>query len=372
MSGGGSAPKAPDLSGNVSNANATYGQATSNAAQTMNTAQAYNTQAQQNLGNVVNQSNSMAGQIGAQAGQNMQTYGSTFVPLQQTEAQAAQNYGSAANVARLQGQAVANTNSANQAARANSAAALASEGVDPASVHGAALDRQAGVMGAAQAANAGTQSAIQTQQQAFGMENTANQLGTQVGQMGTQGAATAAGVGQAGQQVENQTNQTGVNNLTAANQYLNTGVNANKSSSDIASQSFGNQMQSYQAQQQANSGLMSSIGSIAGAAMMFMEEGGPVPDADLSGYGRLGAIPTSGNYSQGGNVTSRGALARSPIPGSTDTKPALLTPGEFVIPKDVVDFKGQDFFHRLVDTSRQAKNKRMAIPIQHAPHVSMH
>lgn len=362
MSGGGSVPNAPDLSGNVKQANQTYGTATSNAAQTMNTAQSYNDQAQKNLSNVVSQSNSMAGQIGAQAGQNMKTYGSTFVPLQNTEAQAAQNYGSQANVARLQGQAIANVNSANQAARTNSAAALASEGVDPASVHGAALDRQASVMGAGQAANAGTQSAIQTQQQAFGMENTANQLGLNVGQMGTQGAATAAGVGQAGQQVENQTNSAGVNNLTAANSYLNTGVNANKSASDIASQGFSNDMQRYQAQQAQSAGLMSSIGSIAGAAMMFMEEGGPVP----------GAIPTSGSYSQGGNVTPRGALPRSPIPGSTDTKPALLTPGEFVIPKDVVDFKGQDFFHRLVDTSRQAKNKRMAIPIHHAPHVSMH
>lgn len=370
-SGGGSVPKAPDLSGNVNQANATYGTATSDAQQTMNTAQAYNDNAQKNLSNVVSQSNSMAGQIGAQAGQNMQTYGSTFVPLQQTEAQAAQNYGSQANVARLQGQAIANTNAANQAARQNSAAALASEGVDPASVHGAALDRQASVAGAGQAANAGTQSAIQTQQQAFNMENTANQLGTQVGQMGTQGAATAAGVGQAGQQTVNSTNAAGVNNLTAANSYLNTGVSANNSAEKAANDQFGDQMQAYQAQQQASSGLMSSIGSIAGAAMMFMEEGGPVPDN--SGMGRLGgAIPTSGNYSQGGNVTSRGALPRSPIPGSTDTKPALLTPGEFVIPKDVVDFKGQDFFHRLVDTTRQANNKRRAIPVNHAPHVSMH
>jgi hypothetical protein len=362
MSGGGSVPKAPDLSGNVNNANATYGQATSNAQQTMNTAQTYNDQAQKNLSGVVAQNNSMAGQIGSNATQNLNTYGSTFVPLQKTEAQAAQDYGSQANVARLQGQAVANVNSANQAARANSAAALASEGVDPASIHGGALDRQASVMGAAQAANAGTQSAIQTQQQAFNMQNQANQLGLAVGQQGTAGAATAAGVTDQGQQVQNQTNQAGVNNLTAANTYLNTGVNANKSSSDIASQGFGNQMQQYQAQQAQSAGLMSSIGSIAGAAMMFMENGGPVP----------GAIPTTSNYSQGGNVTSRGALPTSPIPGSTDTKPALLTPGEFVMPKDVVDFKGQDYFHRQVDSIRAAANKRKAIPTQHAPHISMH
>lgn len=366
MSGGAPVPNAPNLSGNVNAGNQTYGTATSNAAQTMNTAQQYNQNAQNNLSNVVSQNNSMAGQIGAQAGQNMQTYGQTFVPLQNTEAQAAQNYGSQSNVARLQGQAVAGVNSANQAARANSAQALASEGVDPASVHGAALDRQQSVMGAAQAANAGTQSAIQTQQQAFGMQNQANQLGLAVGQQGTAGAATAAGVTDQGQQVQNQTNQTGVNNLTAANSYLNTGVNANNSATQAAQGQFSDQMQQYQAQQAQSAGLMSSIGSIAGAAMMFMENGGPVP-----GYSGGGAIPT-GNYSMGGNVTNRGALPSSPIPGSTDTKPALLTPGEFVMPKDVVDFKGQDFFHKQIDSIRAAKNKRQAIPTNHAPHISMH
>jgi hypothetical protein len=367
MSGGGKIPDAPDLSGNVKNADASYGTATSNAAQTMNTAQSYNDAAQKNLSGVTAATNSMAGQIGANANQNLQTYGSTFVPLQQQEAQAASDYGSEANVARLQGQAVANVNSANQAARSNSAAALAREGVDPGSVHGAALDRQQSVMGAAQAANAGTQSAINTQQQAFGMQNTANQLGTQVGQMGTNAAAQSAGVSQAGQQGVNATNASGVNNLTAANSYLNTGVNANKSSSDIATQGFGNQMQQYNAQQAQSAGLMSSIGSIAGAAAMFMEEGGPVP----AGRG----IPTNAmatNMATGGAVTSRGALPVSPIPGSTDTKPAILTPGEFVVPKDVVDHLGAEHFHKLIDKTRQQANTRRAIPVNHSPHVSMH
>lgn len=370
-SGGGSVPNAPDLSKQTDQANATYGTATSNAAQTMNTAQSYNDAAQKNLSNVTSQTNSMAGQIGAQAGQNMSTYGSSFVPLQQQEAQAAANYGSDANVARLQGQAIANTNSANQAARQNSAQALASEGVDPASVHGAALDRQASVMGAAQAANAGTQSAIQTQQTAFGMQNQANQLGTQVGQMGTQGAATAAQTAQAGQAGMNQTNSAGVNNLTAANSYLNTATGANKSAADIQNSQFSDQMQAYQAQQAASGSMLSSIGSIAGAAAMFMEEGGVVPRG-TSGQGTLGAIPSTTNYSAGGGVTARGALPRSPIPGSTDTKPALLTPGEFVIPKDVVDFLGQEHLHKLVDKTRAQANTRRAIPVQHSPHVSMH
>lgn len=366
MSGGGKIPDAPDLSGNIKAGNDTYGTATSNAAQTMNTAQSYNDAAQKNLSGVTAATNSMAGQIGANANQNLQTYGQSFVPLQQQEAQAASDYGSQANVARLQGQAVANVNSANQAARSNSAAALAREGVDPASVHGAALDRQQSVMGAAQAANAGTQSAIQTQQQAFGMQNTANQLGTQVGQMGTNAAAQSAGVSQAGQQGVNATNATGVGNLTANTQQLNAATTANNGAVSAAQGQFSDQMQQYNAQQAQSAGLMSSIGSIAGAAAMFMEEGGPVP----AGRG----IPMAGaqNMSTGGAVPRQGALPMSPIPGSTDTKPAILTPGEFVVPKDVVDHLGAEHFHKLIDKTRQQANTRRAIPVNHSPHVSMH
>jgi len=359
MSGGGKAPAAPSLAGQVNNANTTFGQATSDAAQTLGTAQNYNTAAQNNLSGVVNTNNSMAGAIGNAAQQNLSTYGSTFTPLQATEAKAAQDYGSSDNIARLSGQAVGNVNAGVQASRANSAAALASEGVDPASIHGAALDAQSRVGGAAAAANAGTQAAIQGQQTAFGMENTANALGTQVGQLGTQGAATSANVADTGQNTVNATNSSGVNNLTAANQYLNTGVNANNSSVNANQAQFQDQLQSYNAQQQQSAGVGSLVGTLAGAATQaipFMAEGGPVPS----------------DYSTGGNVTARGALPASPIPGSTDTKPALLTPGEFVMPKDVVDFKGQDYFHRQIDSIREAKNKRMAIPTQHAPHQSMH
>ena len=388
MSGGASVPSAPNLSGNISNANNTFGTATSNAAQTMNTAQAYNQNAQQNLQGVTANANSMAGQIGNQATQNMNTYGSTFVPLQAQQAQQAQMYGGAANVQKLQGQAVANSNAANQAARANSQQALAAEGVDPASLQGAALDRQAGVTGAANTAGAATQSALNTQNTAIGLTSQANQLGLQVGGQGTQGAATAAQTGLAGQAGVNATNQSGVNNLTAANSYLNTGVNANNSSAQIAGQGFGEQMQQYQAQNAQNAGTMAAIGSIAGGAMSFMERGGPVlPTGEEGPYtginvGRHSGLPvnprhfqptsamTFRNMESGGPVSTQGALPVGSLPGTTDRKPAMLTPDEFVIPKDVANFKGHAFFHNMIDKSREEMNTRRAVPVNHPPHMS--
>lgn len=362
MSGGATVPTAPDLSQNINQANQTFGTATSNAAQTMNTAQAYNNNAQTNLQSVLGTTGAATNSIANESNQNMSTYGSSFVPLQQSEATQAANYGSSANIARLQGQAVAGQNTANQAALANSSHALAAEGVDPASIGGNALQTQAAVSNAGSAAQAGTNASINAQQTAFGMANQANQLGTQVGQMGTSGAATAANTAQAGQSSENSTNSSGVNNLTAANSYLNTGVSANNSAVSANQAQFGDQMQTYQAQQAQSAGTLSAIGSIAGAAAMFMEKGGVVPQA----------IPTTSDFSAGGNVTSRGALRYSPIPGSTDTKPAMLTPGEFVVPKDVVQHLGAEHFHRLVDKTREKSNERRAIPVPFAPHMSMH
>ena len=398
MSGGAKVPTAPDLSGNINTANQTAQMATSNAAQTMNTANAFNANAQKNLQGVTAQNNSMAGQIGAQATQNINTYGKTFVPLQQQQADQAQAYGSDANVQKLQGMAVANTNTADQAARANSAAALASEGVDPASIHGGALDRQAGIEGAAQVAGASTQSALNTQNTAIGLTQQANQLGLQVGQQGTAGAATAAGVGDQGQSTVNQTNASGVGNLTAANTYLNTGVNANNSGVNANSAQFGMQQQQYQDQQAQDNSNMAGIGSIVGGglqiagkagALSMLEKGGVVGGSPVAAGARQpmahsglpvvhGAVrprqaipmPFEPMFA-GGPVTAQGALPVGAIPGTTDRKPAMLTPGEFVVPHDAVQAKGTEFWHKQVDKAREESNKRRAIPVPYAPHMSM-
>ncbi len=408
--GGGSVPSAPSIAG-IGQANQNFGTATNNANQVMNTATGYNTAAQNNLQGVLGTTNSAANNISNVANANLNQYQSTFMPLQQQEAQQAQQYGSNANIQKLQGQAIGNVNAAGQAAQQNNAAALAAEGVDPASIHGGAIQAANSVQNAAAAANAGTQAGIQAQQQAFGMTNEANQLGLNVNQQGTTGAATGAGVAQSGQQAVNQTNQTGVNNLTAANQYLQTGNQAAQTGIQGQQAQFNDQMAAYNAQQAQSAGNMQAIGQIAGAAAMFMEDGGPIPmDRGIPVFANGGALPTgdyvppmyptqpapsyvpratqflaggrtttpgfpyarAANMAAGGQVMQRGALPTSPIPGSTDTKPALLTPGEFVMPKDVVDFVGQDHFHKMIDSIREKKNRRQAIPTHHPPHVSMH
>ena len=59
-------------------------------------------------------------------------------------------------------------------------------------------------------------------------------------------------------------------------------------------------------------------------------------------------------------MPEHGALPISPIPGSTDRKPILATPGEFVVDRDTVRWKGEEFFHKL---KAKAAEQRQAIPM---------
>lgn len=352
-SGGGAIPTL-DLSKQVGNAQDSYSTATGNAAQTMNTAQALNKQSQSTLNNVTGAQSSAMKAVQDSANTNLQTYGSTFTPLQQQQADQAKNYTSDANVQQLQGKAVADSNSSTQAALDNQRASLAAEGVDPASVHGSALTQQAAITGAAQNAGAATNSYLNTQATGNQLVSQANQLGMQVGAAGTSGAATAAGIGSGIVSDTNNTNNSNVNNLTAANTYLNTGVNANASGANIANTQFQGQQTSYQDQQAAAASKGAGIGGIVSAvaplALAAMQDGGPV-----TAYG----IP---HMAGGGPITSRGAMPHPIVPGTTDTKLIAATPDEFMIPKDVAMHMGHEKLHKLIDKTREEIATRKGIP----------
>jgi hypothetical protein len=64
---------------------------------------------------------------------------------------------------------------------------------------------------------------------------------------------------------------------------------------------------------------------------------------------------------EGGVVTEQGALPFSPIPGSTDRKPIMATPGEVVVDKGTTEWYGQKFFANL---KKKAGEERMALEIQ--------
>jgi len=380
--GGGQGIPAANQQQNIQNAQQTYGTATSDAAQTMNTAQALNAQSQQTLANVNGASNNAMNQVANTANQNLSTYGNTFVPLQAQQAQQAQNFLSQGNQQALIGSAVAGANQGTQAALQNQRAQLASEGVDPASIGGAALQQQAAVQGGAAAAGAGSNEYLNVQNTGNQMLNTANQLGMQVGAQGTQGQATAANIGSGMVSNTNNTNNSNVNNLTASGTYLGQATNAGNSAQNASSAQFNQQQQGYQDQQQQQASGMSNLGSIAGMAAMFMEGGGPVPSyaPPVAGIplphllqrppgafytaasGPVNAPGQLPSYAEGGPISQKGALPHPIIPGTTDSKLIAATPGEFMLPKDVAEFMGHEKLHNLIDKTREKMAERKGIP----------
>lgn len=111
---------------------------------------------------------------------------------------------------------------------------------------------------------------------------------------------------------------------------------------------------------------------------------GPAPDnsggggySDTGGYdnsgsydGGYGGGDVSGGYSDTGgyDFASGGAIPDAPTTGGyadpslspsggqqTDDIPAHLNANEFVIPRDVAMWKGQEFFQKLIDQSRKAR-----------------
>jgi hypothetical protein len=271
----------------------------------------------------------------ANAQEDRQRYEQTFQPIEDKLIQEFQDYGSPQRLDTERGRALADVNSAFDAQRKNALSRLESYGVDPSQTRNQALDigmRTAQAAAQASAADAATQR----------VENTGRALRADAINIGrgmpSQAAASygqAIGAGQAGIGGANQTTSTGVGARTSAQGYYGQALSGYGQAGSLMNQGFQNQMDISNFNQAGAGQWMDLAGSLGGAAIGMMQEGGIVPEA--------------------------GALPVSPIPGSTDRTPILATPGEAIIPQDVVAWKGQEFFEKLKKSSREAA---MAIEIQ--------
>lgn len=232
---------------------------------------------------------------------------------------------------------------------------LESFGVDPSATRYMALDAGSRVAEAAAKAGAGNQSRAQTEAvgralrseainvgkgypgQIAGTYATALQSGNQAGN--TQLAGTASGAGSMG---------TGPQWMGAGNTSLNTWGNT-------LNMGYNNALSAAEFNSQQSSGigglLGAGLGAIgnAGGLAAFFEEGGMAsmpPDRAIP-VGSGGGVPAISSPSGGRAI---------------DDVPARLTPGEFVVPNDVVSWKGEEFFQRLIESSRKAKPEAVAQP----------
>jgi chemotaxis protein histidine kinase CheA len=326
-------------------------------------------------------------------------YQSVYQPLEDKAVAYAQNYDTPQQRALNQGAAASAVTSAADSARVAAAQNLESFGVDPSSTRYAALDVGMRTQAAGAAAGAATQAGLQTD--ATGQQyianainvgrglpadvnasaNTAINAGNSAANVnnstltaGTQATGTAVQYGSLGNNSVGNINQgigVGTNAISAADNPLGLAtstIGSGNGALGAANQTIGtwgntlnqgyqNQLGQFNATQAASSGLGSILGAAAGFASGIpgLAEGGAVPSDEAVALNPGSAVPVSASPSGGKAV---------------DDVPARLTPGEFVTPNDVVQWKGEEFFQKLIQKSREdrAKNspaqaRPMAVPI---------
>ena len=300
-------------------------------------------------------------QQNAFATQQEQLYKGTYQPLEQSYAQQAQQWASPGQQAINAGAAETNVAEASDAARNSAQQQLESFGVNPGSTRYAGLDIGSRTQQAAAQAGAGTTATQATLLQGLGLEAGVVNTGRGLPNTTSSLTATGTGAGSAATGASSANLAAGSSALTAPSNWFNTGA-ANMNTYVNAVNGY-NQSQLGYAQVGAMQGM--GMGALAGGILGMLESGGPTDPRTFT----PGVIPPSGNP---GNVTrSPGATITSSVPppggtpggaipahasasggAQTDDVPARLTVGEFVIPKDVVDWEGQKTFYNMIDKTR--------------------
>jgi hypothetical protein len=248
-------------------------------------------------------------------------YEKDFLPMEEKFRKEAEEYDTPDRRAAASGRAIADVGSAMDAERDASARRLASFGVDPSMLRSGALDLQSRVAAGAIKAKAGTDAGLQVEDTGRAMRAAAINLGRGLPAQSVSSAQTGTGAGGAAAGAGQGAVGTGMGALNDSSRWGVGASGAFGGAGNALSQGYQDALGAYTANQQYGpAGMLQTItGGIAGAATgKFFEEGGPVLPEDSP---------------------SRGLR--------TDDVKANVNVGEYIVPKEVVRWKGEEFFEKL-------------------------
>jgi len=158
----------------------------------------------------------------------------------------------------------------------------------------------------------------------------------------------AAGIG--GQQIGAglQTTSTGFNTMGTGAQWQGLGNQSLAGAAHTTNMGYQNVLDRFKANNSASSGWGSALGLIGGIGLkaafpgLRYAEGGPVPEGEPGMH-----IPDEASPSRGSAI---------------DDVPARVTPGEFIVPKDTVQWVGEKHLQKLIQKSREEKAEAQARP----------
>ena len=270
-------------------------------------------------------------------------YEQIYQPLENKLVKEADEYASGARKDLEMGRAMANTGQQFDAQRNAALQNLENYGVDPSSTRFAALDLGMRSQKAAAQAAAANQAGQQTEAIGRALRSEAINVGRGMPGQVAQTYGTAL---QAGNSAANTTlaqTASGANTMGTAPQYTGLQSQFLNNWGNALNMGYQNQIAQYNANQNSGGGWGAIGGAVAGAGARAL----------FSGFEEGGAVPTEASPTAGAAI---------------DDVPARLTPGEFVFPKDVMQWKGEEWAQKEIMKAREARKSAVARPeVKSAP-----
>ena len=296
------------------------------------------------------------------ANQSMQQYETTTVPEINQQANMAAQYTSPSRVGINMGAAESQSEQGSNAALAAAKQNLQSYGINPNSGEYQELTMANKTAGGAAAAGAGQQAQLATE--ATGRQLLASSIATGQQLPGQAiNASNAAYTGIAGGENAALANaNTGVALTTSANPYLSTAMSLKYPSVGTTSTSSS---QNTAAGQNTNIPLSTTQSGTMGSGYDPNATANNIAGFGYSQGGEIGNQRNAGDFSfaSGGDATQGGYVPQHASPSggvNVDDVPANLNAEEFVIPRDVARWKGEEFWHKEIAKSRAARAKAAA------------
>jgi hypothetical protein len=218
---------------------------------------------------IVNQQITSGDENAKRAAEQWNLYKSLYQPVEAKTVQDAMNFDSLERQEQLAAQAGADvTRSYGQAADQN-ARALAAMGVNPNSGRFAGLANENALAQARDTAGAMNKARQDTVLQGIALRTGVAQTGRNLPQTGIAADSTALNAGNSAVGNLASNSQIRNANMAAAGQWFGGATNSNASAGSLLNNLYGNQVQAYQSQNQALSGLFQGLGTLGGAFMMM-------------------------------------------------------------------------------------------------------
>jgi hypothetical protein len=303
---------------------------------------------------IINDAIQRQDKLDASAAEDRARYTSVFQPLEDSLAKEAQDYSTPARREMRAGAAMSDVSQQFKVARAAAQDRLESFGIDPSQTRAAALDVNSRIAEAAARAGAGNQAREQTDAVSRALRSEAINVGRgypgQVAQ--SYGLAMQGGQGAANTAFGNV--QSGAATMGTPMQWGQMGTSALGTWGNALGQGFDAQMKRFDANQKASSGWGQALGLVGGIGLASMGMPTSSIGGKLLGFDEGGSVPESMSPS-GGAVTDD-------VPAQGPTGAIQLNGGEFVVPKDVLNWKGEEFFQNTIKKAREAKQQAPAQP----------